>query len=271
MHVDRTGKVSLDHIYDRPDPRAYFNTLRAFDYRVPQYAKPHFAALIAEYASATGRLLPRVLDLGCSYGINAALLNHDATMDDLYDRYDGAPTTRGDLIDRDRRLSEKATPVARFIGLDTSEPALTYAVQAKLLSNAIHADLESAEPTESQAALLFRTDLVISTGCLGYIGEKSISRLLTAFGGRRPWMAHFVLRMFPFTPIAELLTDAGYRTVRAASTFRQRRFATPEEQREVLERLAPLGPDPHEADGWLHAELFISIPDHHPRTRIEAL
>lgn len=271
MHVDSTGKVSLDHIYDRPDPRAYFNTLRAFDYRVPQSAKPRFAALIAEYGEITGRLLPRVLDLGCSYGINAALLNHDATMDDLYERYDGAPTTRGALIEGDRRRSEQATPVARFIGLDVSEPALTYAVQAGLLSDSIHADLEAAEPTDAQTALLARTDLVISTGCLGYVGEKSLSRLLTAFGERRPWMAHFVLRMFPFAPIASLLTDAGYRTVRAAGTFRQRRFATPEEHREVLDRLAPLGPDPHEADGWLHAELFISVPDHLPRTRIEAL
>ncbi|GAB3655721.1 class I SAM-dependent methyltransferase [Actinocorallia lasiicapitis] len=271
MQVDRTGKVSLDHIYDRPDPRAYFRTLRTFGYNVPQNAKPHFSALIAEYGETTGRRLPRVLDIGCSYGINAALLNHDTTMDDLYTRYDGAPTTRGSLLEADRRRSRHATPVARFTGLDVSEPALAYAVQAGLLSEAVHADLEACEPTDAQTAILARTDLVISTGCLGYVGEKSIARLLTAFGDRRPWMAHFVLRMFPFDPIGALLADAGYRTSRSTATFRQRRFATAEERDQVLDRLAPLGPDLPESDGWLHAELFVSVPNDQPRTRIEDL
>lgn len=57
-------------------------------------------------------------------------------------------------------------------------------------------------------------------------------------------MAHFVLRMFPFDPVAETLAAAGYETVRADGLFQQRKFATREEQALVLDRLSHVGVDP---------------------------
>ena len=63
--------------------------MRGLEYQIPQLAKPHFAALIEEYREARGIDTPTVLDIGSSYGINAALLRCDLTMDDLYDRYCG--------------------------------------------------------------------------------------------------------------------------------------------------------------------------------------
>lgn len=268
MRVDGTGKVSLDHIYVQPDPRSYFTTLREFDYSVPQSAKPHFERLIRRYRDARNASVPQILDLGCSYGINAALVKYGATMDELYERYRDEAMTHDILLASDQQFvrSCKTPEKLRFVGLDTSEPALTYALEAGLLDDAVHADFEESEPTEEQAALLAKTDLVISTGCVGYVGEKSFSRLLTAFGERRPWMAHFVLRMFPFEPIGELLAEAGYKTVQLDGAFRQRRFATPQEQALVLDRLAEIGIDPagRETDGWLYARLYVSTP-----TRIE--
>ena len=60
MRVDTTGKISLDHIYTRPDPRAYFSTLRDLDYNIPELAKPHFLRLIAEYRPAMTFAVPHV-------------------------------------------------------------------------------------------------------------------------------------------------------------------------------------------------------------------
>lgn len=267
MRVDTTGKISLDHIYTRPDPRAYFSTLRELDYNIPELAKPHFRRLIAEYREARRVPSPAVLDIGCSYGINAALVKYGATMDELYDRYSGRDAhrrTRAALLSRDRELIRSGEPAnnLRFFGLDASEQALSYALEAGFLDGAVHADLEDAEPTDEQRAQLAHTDLVISTGCLGYVTERTISRIIEAQEGRRPWMAHFVLRMFPFDPIAETLAGAGYETVRRDGLFRQRRFATPEEQSLVLDRLADIGVDPGglEADGWFYAQLHISKP-----------
>lgn len=267
MRTDTTGKISLDHIYTRPDPRAYFGTLRGLDYNIPELAKPHFQRLIAEYREAHRVPDPAVLDIGCSYGINAALVKYGVTMAELYDRYGGPDAdghTRDTLLARDRELvrSRERTNRTRFLGLDASANALSYALEAGFLDGAVHADLENGEPTAEQRAQLAGTDLVISTGCLGYVTERTISRVLGAHGERRPWMAHFVLRMFPFDPIAETLAAAGYRTVRQGGLFRQRRFATPEEQELVLDRLRDVGVDPagRETGGWFYAQLYISKP-----------
>ena len=267
LRVDTTGKISLDHIYTRPDPRAYFSTLRELDYNIPELAKPHFRRLIAEYRETFGVPVPTVLDIGCSYGINAALVKHGATMAELYDRYSGRDAhrrTRAALLARDRELVDSGEPAnrVRFLGLDASESALSYALEAGFLDGAVHADLENREPTGEQRAQLAAADLVISTGCLGYVTERTISRIIGSQEGCLPWMAHFTLRMFPFDPIAEVLAGAGYETVRRGGLFRQRRFATDEEQASVLDRLLDAGVDPSglEADGWYYAQLYISRP-----------
>ncbi|MBE1530902.1 class I SAM-dependent methyltransferase [Actinomadura algeriensis] len=267
MRVDTSGKISLDHIYTQPDPRAYFTTLRDLDYHIPQLARPHFAELIDEYRKARNVAVPTVLDIGCSYGINAALLKYGITMGDLYERYSGADAhrrTRESLLARDRELSRRdpRTAPARFLGLDASDDALAYALDAGFLDGAVHADLERDDPTGPQRELLAGTDLVVSTGCLGYVTERTIARIIAACGARRPWMAHFILRMFPFAPIAETLAAAGYETVRREGLFRQRRFATAQERENVLLRLADAGIDARglEADGWYYAELHVSRP-----------
>ncbi|GAA2170549.1 class I SAM-dependent methyltransferase [Actinomadura napierensis] len=267
MRVDTTGKISLDHIYTEPDPRAYFSTLRELDYNIPELAKPHFSRLIAEYRDARRVPVPTVVDIGCSYGINAALLKYGVTMAELYDRYGGPDArrlSRAALLSRDRELvhsGERANGV-RFIGLDASGNALSYALDAGFLDGAVHADLEDGDPTPAQAAQLAGADLVVSTGCLGYVTERTVGRVIEAAGGRRPWMAHFILRMFPFDPIADALAAAGYATVRHDGLFRQRRFATAEEQSLVLDRLADAGVDPSGAEtgGWLYAGLYLSRP-----------
>ncbi|MPZ80347.1 MAG: class I SAM-dependent methyltransferase [Actinophytocola sp.] len=257
MPFDSTGKVSLDHVYTEPDPRPYFATLRELDYQLPQLAKPYFAKLIEE------RPQPTVLDVGCSYGVNAALYRCDATMDELYDHYTGEEAGRLDrtgLLDRDRALGRSRG--ARFIGLDSSAPALEYAHAAGFIDDAIPADLERDAPTEHQAALLAGVDLVVSTGCIGYITERTIARIADMPDGRRPAMAHFVLRMFSYEPIAESLAALGYRTTGVAGMVKQRRFADPREQEQILDALRANGVEPHEleTEGWLCAQLYFSEP-----------
>ncbi|MEU4492668.1 class I SAM-dependent methyltransferase [Streptomyces sp. NPDC023998] len=273
MRFDATGKVSLDHIYTQPDPRAYFNVLRPLGYCVPQQAKPYFAKLIKEYRDSQHVAVPQVLDIGCSYGINAALLKYDATMDELYARYDDEKSrgeSREALLARDRELSRSRRPAQRirFVGLDASDSALSYALGAGFLDDAVHADLEEHEPTPPQRAQLAGTDLVISTGCLGYVTQRTLTRVVRAQGGRLPWMAHFVLRMFPFDPVDRALDELGYRTVRVEGVFKQRRFASEEEQTLVLDTMSANGVDARglETEGWLYAELYLSRP-HGTRTR----
>jgi carnitine O-acetyltransferase len=267
VQFDTTGKVSFDNIYTRPDPRAYFNTLRELDYCIPQLAKPHFSKLIEEYRKTFRVSTPTVLDLGCSYGVNGALLKCDLTMNELYDRYcdrDAGGRSRQALLARDRELVRSRVGLrdARVVGLDSSDPALSYARHAGFIDGAIHADLEDRDPSEEQRAQLAAADLVISTGCLGYISHRTLARVVQAHERGKPWMAHFVLRMFPFDPIAESLAELGYDTVRHERVFKQRRFASSEEQARVLDTLASVGVSPRglEVDGWLYAQLYLSRP-----------
>lgn len=265
MLLDATGKVSLDHLYSESDPRPYFGTLRELDYQLPQWAKPHFAELIEEYREERQVPAPTVVDLGCSYGVNAALYRCDTTMDELYDHYTGqeaAGLDHAGLIDRDRNLVQSHDDDVRFIGLDVSAPALEYAHAAGFIDDAIHADLEQHEPTADQRALLAEADLVVSTGCIGYVTERTILRIAEP-AGRRPWMAHFVLRMFSYEPVATSLAELGYDTIDVPGMFKQRRFASEQEQEQILNALRATGMEPHEleTEGWLCAQLHLSRPD----------
>ncbi|WP_410673002.1 class I SAM-dependent methyltransferase [Amycolatopsis sp. cmx-4-68] len=258
MPFDSTGKISFDHIYTAPDPRPFFGTLRRVGYEIPQLAKPYFAKLIAEHPAER----PTVLDVGCSYGVNAALQRCEATMDDLYAHYtdpDVVALSHAKLIEADRaRVTDQGG--AKFCGLDASAPALEYALSAGFLDEAIHADFEHDDPDSTQRKLLDDVDLVISTGCIGYVTEKTIARIAR---GSRPWMAHFVLRMFSYEPVADSLAGLGYDTAPVAGVFRQRRFASAEEQAQILDTLDTAGVDPTglESDGWLYAQLYVSRPE----------
>jgi SAM-dependent methyltransferase len=263
------GKVALDHIYTRPDPRGYFGTLRELEYGIPGLAAPTFARLIAELrATVTRPTGPgpavTVVDLGCSYGINSALLRCDLTMADLYERYCAADPDASpeELAAADRALvARRGRTDVRFIGLDISADALAYARAAGFVDEAVRADLEHDDPTSEQRAVLGPADLVLSTGCIGYIGEQTLGRLAQA-GDRPPWMAHTVLRMYRFEPMAQRLTELGYQTRAVGELLRQRRFASAEEQSNVLDTLAGLGVDPtgRESDGWLYARMYVSRP-----------
>ena len=80
------SKADMEHIYDQPDPRAYFRELKKLNYAIPERAKPIFQKLITRMQRERHDTL-HVLDLGCSYGINAALLKHDLSMPDLYEHW----------------------------------------------------------------------------------------------------------------------------------------------------------------------------------------
>ena len=95
-------------------------------------------------------------------------------------------------------------------------------------------------------------------------GDAEVSRDSEAEAAtdRLPWMAHVVLRMFPYAPVAESLAELGYETSHVEGVFKQRRFVSDEEQALVLDSLADVGVDPTglESDGWLYARLHISLP-----------
>ena len=150
------------------------------------------------------------------------------------------------------------------IGLDQADNAVDFAEKIGLLDDGLSINLET-EPLSGETDIdLGAVDLVTSTGCVGYITEKSFNRLLPAIEpGNRPWFANFVLRMFPFDNIAETLSERGYVTEKLVDrTFVQRRFASADEKKEVIDLLRDQGIDSTEEEegGCLLAEFYLSRP-----------
>ncbi|TCS60538.1 hypothetical protein [Varunaivibrio sulfuroxidans] len=262
------SKANMDHIYNQSDPRAYFSELKKLDYAIPQIAKPVFQKLIRYLQRRRDDTL-HVLDLGCSYGVNAALLKHELSLKDLYAHWGQKSLTEAtsqEVIEKDQRFFANldAPENIEVIGLDQAEHAIEFAEDIGLLDEGLAVNLENDALPAQACETLASVNLVTSTGCVGYVTEKSFDQLLPAVTqGRPPWIANFVLRMFPFDAIEESLNDWGYVTEKLESrTFYQRRFATKDERDQALESMTERGvePSPKEREGQLLAEFYLSRP-----------
>jgi SAM-dependent methyltransferase len=266
------GKADFSHIYDRRDPRDYFRTLGELDYEIPQRAEPVFHRLLdtlrpRRAPAATATL--QVLDLCCSYGVNAALLRCDVSLDDLFEHYaspqlDALSPSEVCALDRSyyaKRLRPDAVAVS---GLDTAANAVDYACRAGLLDSGCAEDLESTDPSPTLAARLGGVDLVTSTGGIGYITQHTLDRVVRSAPRQcAPWVAAFVLRQISYEPISKALAGRGLVTEYLDTTsFPQRRFASPGERDSCLRALDERGLDPTglEADGRYYADLYLSRP-----------
>jgi SAM-dependent methyltransferase len=262
------AKANWDHIYDQPDPRAYFRELKKHCYAIPGAAKPIFQKLISSLQQRRDDTIC-VLDLGCSYGVNAALLKHDLSMSELYHHWGQerlADASSEKVVDRDRFYFANLDDPENIevIGLDQAASAIDYAKEVGLLDAGFAVNLETEPLPLSAKQELAPVDLVVSTGCVGYVTEETFNRLLPAVTpNRSPWLANFVLRMFPFGAIEEALDEWGYATEKLEDqTFVQRRFASTNEQERVVEQLHGQDVDPigKETAGHYHAEFYLSRP-----------
>ncbi len=262
------GKANFDDIYVSPDPRRYFGVLGQLDYIIPHLAQPVFGQLIQARAEQQDEPVT-VLDLGCSYGVNGALMKYAVSFDAIRERYTSPHLQRlgrNELIAHDRAFYRAwpDNPGVRVIGLDVSENAVRYAQESGAIDTGYALDLEREDPSPEQAEQLAKADIIVSTGCVGYVTSKTFSRLAKiARRGRPAWAASFVLRMFPYRAITQTLAEQGLVTERFESaTFVQRRFATLDEMDQTVRAVESLGLDPYgrEADGFFHADLFVSRP-----------
>jgi len=262
------GKTDFSELYTSKDPRNYFKYLGQLDYIIPHLAQPVFRQIIRHRQELQSEPVT-VLDLGCSYAINGALMKYALDYEALRQRYT-APALQGLSSDEMLRLDSAALrawpaePGVRVIGLDVSENAVRYAEACGVLDHGLAIDLEARDPTPFEAELLADVDIIVSTGCIGYVTAKTFRRLAkVARRGRPAWVASFVLRMFPYDEIADTLSQQGLVTeLYEGATFVQRRFANREEMEAAIRAVEGRGidSDGRETDGLYHADLFVSRP-----------
>lgn len=262
------AKVNFTDLYTSEDPRNYFKHLGQLDYIIPHLAQPIFAQLIRARQETQDEPVT-VLDVGCSYAINGALMKFALDYEALRQRYT-APALQGlssaEMLEHDRHFYQSwpRNPGVRVIGLDVSENAVRYAEDAGILDHGLAIDLESRDPTAAEAAILEKVDLIVSTGCVGYVTSKTFQRIAkVARKGREAWAANFVLRMFPFDDIDRTLAAQGLVTERyEGATFVQRRFADRDEMEKAITAVEARGldTDGFETEGLYHSNLFVSRP-----------
>ncbi|KAI8240038.1 hypothetical protein K4K55_001198 [Colletotrichum sp. SAR 10_96] len=263
-----TRKADFNSIYNQPDPRAYFKALTPLQYQIPQQALP-FVERILELSSPSEDVQPRkVLDVCCSYGINDALLRYDLTLDALSAHLASSPKQSGrDQIISDKRFfaSKLIHPEVDVLGLDIAPDAIAYAVKTGLMKDGWAENLETSDPSLSLREGLKDVEVVVCTGGVGYVGPSTFSRIADAVeDSSKLWIVTFVLRVFSFNEIADVLEENhGLVTEKIPGhLFRQRRFTTREEQSAAVADVRARGLDTKglEEDGWFYAECYVTRP-----------
>lgn len=276
------GKADFGHIYDRPDPRDFFRTLGALDYEIPERARPVFKTIFTELRKRgdAAREQPlRVLDLCCSYGVNAALLRYDLDLDDLFERYSSLEPdlTPEELstADKDFFAHRLLPDTVRISGLDSAANAVGYACEVGLIDNGWVENLEESLPSDELARELNHLDVIICTGGIGYITERTVGQVVRARPGRpAPWVAAFVLRQFSYEPVSAALAQHGLVTEQLNGvSFPQRRFASESEREAALRAVTERGLDPsgYEETGRYYADFYLSRPQAHSSPPVDDL
>jgi hypothetical protein len=146
---------------------------------------------IQEFQEARQVLTLNALDIGCSYSINVVPMKCNANIIESYERYCDLNSHTQDhstLPTRDRQLvhARNRLKCTRFVSLDISRSSLSYALLAGFLDSAVHADLEERDLTERQREQFAGTDLFISASRLGYVSNKTISRVASTSEEHKP-------------------------------------------------------------------------------------
>ena len=267
LQIRPDGKASFDDIYDQPTPSDYFTVLRPLDYAAPGRAQPLVRRCVEALRRRRGIETVTVLDLCAGYGVNGALLKHSLSLRDLYQRFASrlARTAGDERIAADAlwfRRQRRPDPGVRVVAQDVARNALEYSESVGLADAVVPLDLEAEEPTPEQAQLMRDAHLIIVTGGLSYIGEKTFRRLLDLMR-RRPWALYFPLRHTDTDGIDESFENEGYAVEEARRAIDHRRYRSAEERSEVHARInADAAPqDPPPSSDYLQARIKLARPE----------
>lgn len=285
------AKASFDNVYTAPTPHAYIATMAGFGYEIGEQARPYCTAAAELLRERNGDAWPvQMLDVGCSYGIGSAFVKYGCSFDEIVAFFSSRAPREYHAVCEAMRMWLHITPPAcdiRTVGLDSSEPAIHFAVDAGLLDGGIARDFEQpdATPTDDEIAWFRSCNLLISTGAIGYVTQRTLGIVLRHLGKDHPsdfgpFAVVTILRMFDAAPIKACFESFGL-AFGAVPGVRlpQRRFADSEEQQKVLSLLHDRGicTRDWEDRGKHYADLFVAAPprqfsllcDHMQETRSE--
>lgn len=234
-------KKDFSDIYTRKQPTPYLEEMKSLGYRIPDQTKPlykHLAERVVNYKKKS----VKILDLGSSYGINSALLNHELIMSEL-DNFFIRDTPSPSIKSTQNFFDElpNNNPNLEFYLVDTSSQALEFAQNAGLCKDSFCVNLEKETVPYGLQQAMQDIDLIISTGCVGYIGEKSFSKIFSYIendNGPLPIFAFTVLRIFNTIDIENTFRENNFELIKTRiGPLKQRQFYDNVEMNDTLDLL----------------------------------
>lgn len=240
--------------------------MKNLGYRIPDQTKPLYQHLAERMSNYLRRPL-RILDLGSSYGINSALMNYELVMGELDDFFvnHGSPSINETQNFFDELPNKN--PKFEFYLVDTSSPALEFAKKSGLCQDSFCVNMEKENISPQFAQTLNKIDLIISTGCIGYVGWKSFEKLFDFIEkysrSPLPVFAFTVLRIFPMDEIENIFEKNNFKLVKTkVGPLRQRRFYSDDEMKKSVDLLNKRGIDTSglEEKGYYFADFYVGGP-----------
>jgi carnitine O-acetyltransferase len=266
------AKATFDNVYTAPTPHAYIASMAENGYEIGEQARPYCVAAAELLREQNGGTWPvQMLDMGCSYGIGSAFVKFGCSFDEIVAFFSSRAPREYHAACEAMRLWLNITPPVcdvRAVGLDSSEPAIRFAVDAGLIDGAIARDFErpDATATEEDRAWFRSCNLLISTGAIGYVTERTLDVVLRHLGEDNPgdfgpFAVVSILRMFDHSPIRTAFEKHGLAFGPVPGVrLPQRRFADAGERQKVISLLHDRGIDTREWEdrGKQYADLFIA-------------
>ena len=261
-------KKDFTDIYTKKFPNDYLKEMKRLDYRIPNKTKPLYLSIAKKIHKKFSRKI-KILDIGSSYGINSALMKCDLTMSDL----DNFFLKKEPSIEQSKEFFEKhsSNEFLEFNQIDISEPALRFSENVKLCKKGICVNLETGDLPRRE---LPSSDMIIATGCIGYIGYRAFSNIFELIKKQKfektlenpnhnPIFAFSVLRIFDMEEIEKTFDSYGYSITKTdIPPIRQRRFSDLNEKHKTISLLHDKGLDTKwlEDDGHFYADFYLANP-----------
>lgn len=261
-------KKDFSNIYVQKFPNSYLKEMKRLEYRIPDETKPLYLSIAKKIYNKLSKTI-NIIDIGSSYGINSALMKHDLSMSDLDDFF----LKKEPSIEQSKQFFDTlpSDDTLDFYQIDISEPALRFSENVQLCKKGICVNLEMENLPVQE---LPQSDMIIATGCIGYIGYKAFLNIFELLKKQqskenqdnpknRPIFAFSVLRIFDMEDIEKTFDHYDYSLVKAdMNPIRQRRFSDLEEKQNTLLLLHNKGIDTKwlEDDGHFYADFYIASP-----------